>query len=187
MRISQCLIVLALGALAACSTDGPMAVAPTPGVPPSAPAFDVGNTPAVSVTGSVHFYNPDFFGNPVEVQTLTFNARTAEDGSVSGHFTYHQLFLGNMFKFRGELTCMTVIGNRAWFGALILDATNPARIGQFAWWQVTDNGEGANDPPDLGGLVGLGTEARNTAYCADHPDDIPAVGPYAITGNVQIR
>jgi len=65
------------------------------------------------------------------------------------------------------MTCLTVIGNRAWLGALILDATNPARIGQFGWWQVTDNGEGEDDAADLGGLVGLGSEARNNAYCAN--------------------
>ena len=187
MRTSQCLFVLAIGTLTACSADGPTAVGGPPVVRSSAPSFDVGNKPAISVTGNVHFTNPNFFGNPVEVRTLAFNARKAENGDISGHFEYQQVFLGNTFKFRGTLTCLTVIGNRAWLGALILDATNPARISQFAWWQVTDNGEGDNDAADLGGLVGLGTEARNEAYCATHPDDIPAVGPYPITGNVQIR
>jgi len=72
------------------------------------------NAPAVNVTGSVHFTNPDFFGNPVEVRNLVFNARRAADGTVSGHFQYQQVFLGNTFKFRGTVTCLNVIGNRAW-------------------------------------------------------------------------
>ena len=159
------------------------------GDPPSAPATSlaVGNAPELHVTGSVHFTNPDFFGNPVEVRTISFNARKNRDGAVSGRFEYHQVFLGNTFKFTGEMTCLTVRGNRAWLGARILDATNPARIGQFGWWQVTDNGEGSNDDADLGGLVGLGTEERNEQYCADQPNDISAVGPFPAKGNVQIR
>ena len=181
MRVSYSLILILAGAVAACSSEAPTSIRV-----PSRAALGT-NAPEISVTGSVHFTNPDFFGNPVEVRTLTFNARKNADGEVSGHFEYQQVFLGNTFKFRGEMTCLTVIGNRAWLGALILDATNPARIGQFGWWQVTDNGEGADDDADLGGLVGLGTEARNEAYCANHPDDIPQVGPVPARGNVQIR
>ena len=184
MRVSYSLMVLAAGVIAGCSGDAPTSVRL---LPASRAALGVGNAPVVSVTGNVHFTNPDFFGNPVEVRTLTFNARKNANGEVSGHFEYHQVFLGNTFKFRGTMTCLTVIGNRAWLGALISNATNPARIGQFGWWQVTDNGEGANDAADLGGLVGLGTEARNEAYCANHPNDIAAVGPFAARGNVQIR
>ena len=164
-------------ALAACGSDAPMAPV----------SLATGNAPELSVTGSVHFTNPNFFGNPVEVRTISFNARKNGDGVVSGRFEYHQVFLGNTFKFTGEMTCLTVRGNRAWLGARILDATNPARIGQFGWWQVTDNGEGANDEADLGGLVGLGSEERNESYCADQPDDISAVGPFPARGNVQIR
>ena len=181
MRVSYGLILLVVAAAAACSTETPTSVR----MP--AQASLGANAPEISVTGNVHFTNPNFFGNPVLVRTLTFNARKNAAGEVSGHFEYHQVFLGNTFKFRGEMTCLTVIGNRAWLGALILDATNPARIGQFGWWQVTDNGEGADDDADLGGLVGLGSEERNEAYCANHPDDIPQVGPIPASGNVQIR
>ena len=165
-------------ALAACGSDTPTAPAAT---------LAVAGAPEIHVTGSVHFTNPDFFGNPVEVRTLSFNARKNAAGEVSGRFEYHQVFLGNTFKFTGRMTCLTVRGNRAWLGALVLDATNPARIGQFGWWQVTDNGEGANDDADLGGLVGLGSEERNELYCANQPDDISAVGPFPARGNVQIR
>lgn len=182
MRVRPSLLLFTSVVLAGCAGEAPTSVRM-----PTGAALGIGNAPAVSVSGNVHFTNPDFFGNPVEVRTLTFNARRSESGEVSGHFTYHQVFLGNTFKFRGEMTCLTVIGNRAWLGALILDATNPARIGQFGWWQVTDNGEGEGDAADLGGLVGLGSEARNNAYCADHPDDIPQVGPFPARGNVQIR
>ena len=182
MRVRYSLLLLFTGGLIACTGESPTAIHV-----PARAALGTGNAPEVSVNGSVHFTNPDFFGNPVEVRTLTFNARRNADGEVSGHFEYQQVFLGNTFKFRGEMTCLTVIGNRAWLGALILDATNPVRIGQFAWWQVTDNGEGENDDADLGGLVGLGSEARNNAYCADHPNDIPQVGPFPARGNVQIR
>jgi hypothetical protein len=165
-------------ALIACGGDAPTA---------PAASLALGNAPVLSVTGSVHFTNPDFFGNPVEVRMISFNAKKNENGEVSGRFEYHQVFLGNTFKFTGEMTCLSVRGNRAWLGARVLDATNPARIGQFGWWQVTDNGEGANDDADLGGLVGVGSEERNEQYCADQPDDISAVGPFPAKGNVQIR
>ena len=180
MQSRYCVAVLAVAALACTGAEGGAPTSPDV-------ALAASQAPAVSVTGSVHFINPDFFGNPVEVRNLVFNARKTADGEVSGHFQYQQVFLGNTFKFRGEMTCLNVIGNRAWLGARILDATNPARIGQFGWWQVTDNGEGDNDAADLGGLVGIGSEARNEAYCADHPDDIPQVGPFPSTGNVQIH
>jgi hypothetical protein len=177
MYRNYCWAILA-SALVACGAEAPTA-------PPV--SFAVANAPDLQVTGSVHFTNPDFFGNPVEVRTLSFTARKNGSGEVSGRFDYHQVFLGNTFKFTGEMTCLTVRGNRAWLGARVLDATNPARIGQFGWWQVTDSGEGANDDADLGGLVGLGSEERNEAYCATQPDDASVVGPFAAKGNVQIR
>ena len=142
-----------------------------------------------SANGGVHWTIPlpNPFGVEVENRTLAFNARRHADGTASGHFTYHQVVEGTAFKFSVDVTCMSVYdGNRAKIGGVITnsnDATLPA--GTFAWFQVFDNGEGADDPPDQSSLVGFGNEAANEAFC--NSPNLPRFGPWDVEGNVQVR
>ena len=57
--------------------------------------------------------------------------------------------------------------------------------GLGAWWHVTDNGEGPNDPPDITTFLGVGSLAATQAFC----DNRPAYRfPFAIQGgNIQVR
>jgi hypothetical protein len=145
--------------------------------------------PVESASGGAHWTIPlpNAFGVEVVNRTLAFNAREYADGSVSGHFEYHQVVEGEAFKFNVAVTCLNVYdGNRAKIGGVIKvsnDLTQPA--GTFAWFQVFDNGEGAGAPPDRSSLIGFGDEAANEAFC--NSPNLPRFGPWDIQGNVQVR
>ena len=64
-------------------------------------------------------------------------------------------------------------------------STDPTiSAGEYGWFQVFDNGEGANAPPDQSSLVGFGDEAANEAFC--NSPNLPRFGPWAVAGNVQV-
>jgi hypothetical protein len=142
-----------------------------------------------SATGGVHWTIP--LPNPFDVevrnQPLAFNAKKYANGTVTGQFEYHQVALGESFNFHVEVTCMNVYdGNRAKIGGVIRVSNDPTLPpGVFAWFQVFDNGEGANAPPDQSGLVGFGDEAANEAFC--NSPNLPRFGPWDVEGNVQVR
>jgi hypothetical protein len=145
--------------------------------------------PVASASGGIHWTIelPNPFGVAVGNQPLTFNATKYADGTVSGQFEYHQVALGESFNFHVEVTCMNVYdGNRAKIGGVIRVSNDPTLPpGVFAWFQVFDNGEGADGPPDQSGLVGFGNEAANEAFC--NSPNPPLFGPWDVHGNVQVR
>ena len=155
---------------------------------PFAAATDGG--PAVaSASGGVHWTIP--LPNPFDVvvvnQPLAFGVQKYEDGSVTGNFTYHQIVEGVSFDFHVDATCMNVYdGNRAKIGGVITYSNDPTLPpGVFAWFQVFDNGEGGDSPPDRSSLVGFGSEAANEAFC--NTPNLPRFGPWDVQGNIQVR
>ena len=142
-----------------------------------------------SASGGIHWTIPlpNAFGVEVRNQPLAFNARKYSDGSVSGQFEYHQLVEGESFDFNVDVTCMNVYdGNRAKIGGVVRVSNDPTvPPGMFAWFQVFDNGEGANAPPDRSSLAGFGSEAANEAFC--NSPNLPRFGPWDVEGNVQVR
>ncbi len=154
------------------------------------PAAATGSGGAVvaSANGGVHWTipAPNVFGGEVVSQPLAFNARKYADGGVSGEFEYHQTFQGETFTFHVDVTCMNVYGNRAKIGGVVTQSTDSTvPVGTFAWFQVFDNGEGANAPPDQSSLVGFGDEAANEAFC--NSPNLPRFGPWDVQGNVQVQ
>ena len=145
--------------------------------------------PVISANGGVHWTIPlpNAFGVEVLNQPLAFNARKDADGAASGRFTYHQIVEGESFDFGVDVTCMNVYdGNRAKIGGVIVNSNDPTLPpGVFAWFQVFDNGEGANAPPDQSSLVGFGSEAANEAFC--NSPNLPRFGPWDVQGDVQVR
>jgi hypothetical protein len=142
-----------------------------------------------AASGSAHWTIPlpNAFGVEVGNRTLSFNARKDADGSVSGRFEYHQVVEGTAFIFNVAVTCLNVYdGNRAKIGGVIEVSNDPTLPpGTFAWFQVFDNGEGANAPPDQSSLIGFGSEAANEAFC--NSPNLPRFGPWDVSGNVQVR
>lgn len=141
-----------------------------------------------SASGGVHWTIPlpNAFGVEVVNQPLAFTARKYADGTVAGHFTYHQIVEGESFNFGVDVTCLVVYdGNRAKIGGEIKTSNDPTQPpGRFAWFQVFDNGEGANAPPDRSSLIGFGDEAANEAFC--NSPNLPRFGPWDVEGNVQV-
>ncbi|HEY3184384.1 MAG TPA: hypothetical protein VGJ77_16205 [Gaiellaceae bacterium] len=142
-----------------------------------------------SATGGAHWTIPlpNAFGVVVENRALAFNARKYADGSVGGRFEYHQVVEREAFTFNVAVTCMNVYdGNRAKIGGVVEISNDPSIApGTFAWFQVFDNGEGADAPSDQSSLVGFGSEAANEAFC--NSPNLPRFGPWDVDGNVQVR
>jgi hypothetical protein len=77
-------------------------------------------------------------------------------------------------------------GNRAKIGGVVEQSNDPTvPAGTFAWFQVFDNGEGPDAPPDRSSLIGFGNEAANEAFC--NSPNLPRFGPWDVQGNVQVR
>jgi len=140
----------------------------------------------VSATGGSHLVAHDVFGlQTLELQNFGFNARPGDDGSADGWFNYRDVEDGTPFTANGPVTCLTVIGNDAWAGGTIRRSNDPTVVGLGAWWHVTDNGEGADAPPDVTSFLGVGSLAQTAAFCATHA---PYRFPFAIDGgNIQVR
>ena len=151
--------------------------------------FAAASEPVISASGGMHWTIP--LPNPFEVevrnQPLSFNARKDADGNVSGQFVYHQVVEGESFNFVVDVTCFNVYdGNRAKIGGEIIVSNDPTiPVGTFAWFQVFDNGEGAEAPPDRSSLIGFGDETANEAFC--NSPNLPRFGPWDVEGNVQVR
>ena len=139
-----------------------------------------------SATGGSHLVAHDVFGlQTLELQDFGFNATTKTDGSADGWFTYRDVEDGTPFSADGPVTCLTVIGRDAWIGGVIRKSNDPTVEGLGAWWHVTDNGEGTNDPPDVTTFLGIGSLAATQAFCDTHS---AYRFPFAIDGgNTQVR
>ena len=138
-----------------------------------------------SASGGSHLITHNVFGlQTLELQDFGFNAKITTDGSADGWFTYRDVEDGTPFSADGPVTCLTVIGRDAWIGGVIRKSNDPSVEGLGAWWHVTDNGEGANDPPDVTTFLGIGSLAATQAFCDTHP---AYRFPFAIDGgNIQV-
>jgi hypothetical protein len=173
MHVRKALLLVALAALLAV---------------PAAAASQSGNAVVASATGGIHWTIPlpNLFGVEVVSQPLAFDARRYADGSADGHFVYRQSAGGDTVEFDVDVTCMNVYGNRAKIGGIVTRSTDPTiDAGSYGWFQVFDNGEGANAVPDQSSLVGFGNEAANEAFC--NSPNLPRFGPWDVQGNVQVR
>ena len=145
------------------------------------------NAVVASASGGSQLKVHNMFGlELIDVRVYSFNANRHADGSVTGRYEHRSFDDGQPFYVRGPLTCLTVMGNRAWVGGLIEASSEPALVGWDMWFQVQDNGEGAGSPPDWTTLVGASPEAGSAqAYC----DEAPEVRfPFDIEhGNIQVR
>jgi hypothetical protein len=98
-----------------------------------------------SATGSGQFHVSG------SLRTFTFNANTDSSGVTTGQTQGNNRSAG--VKWHGILDCLSVVGNVATMSGVVTDITpglgDPFLVGNFIVFQVIDNGEGSNAPPDL--------------------------------------
>src|SRR6516165_8631837 len=86
-----------------------------------------------------------------DLRTFTFNAKTDNSGVTSAQTQGFNRNAG--VKWHGTLNCLNVVGNVATMSGVVTDITpglgDPFLVGNFILFQVIDNGQGQNAPPDL--------------------------------------
>ena len=196
-------MALAAGAAIGCDRD---ATAPNAGR--NSPAFAAG-AEVVVASGAYHFTVPaDFNGGILGFvidNDVSFTARKAADGSVTGRFRYVQTALGEDFIFSGRVTCIEVYDtpvitwfedvpamtmNRAKWGGVVEKSNDPTLpAGVFIWFQSIDNNRGPHNAfPDASTFSGFGDEAANEAFCASSTVPNSNFGPHPVgSGNIVVH
>ena len=124
-------------------------------------------------------------GSVFEIGPFTWNVQLHEDGTVHGRYNYTQVRDGVQLTVSGYLTCAVIIDNNVWVGGIIEDSSRASLIGLDMWFQAEDNGEGANDPPDMSSTIGAGGPGTAQQYCNNHP---AVLFPFLVEeGNLQVR
>ena len=117
-----------------------------------------------SVTGSGHFTTASG-----ELRTFSFSAREHADGTVKGEF--QGLNRAIDVRAHGDITCFTIVGNTAWIGGSIEQfPSDPSSVGLDAFWQVVDNGQGANAAPDQISRASVLAPGGAAIQCANTPN-----------------
>ena len=119
-------------------------------IPVAAVVLTLGSSVALaqvvaSATGSGQFHVSG------DLRTFTFNANTDSSGVTTGQTQGFNRNAG--VKWHGTLNCLNVVGNVATMSGVVTDITpglgDPFLVGNFIVFQVIDNGQGHNAPPDL--------------------------------------
>ncbi len=111
-----------------------------------------------------------FFSGTKIIDEYSFIAQHRNNDTVSGNFKFEREFPefpGLEIKFRGEVLCFTVAGNRARIGGQVTRTNFPEGIpvGTFLTWSVTNNDgkkEDGDEEEDTASML-LGADAM--AYC----------------------
>jgi hypothetical protein len=176
-------------ALAACDTTPKDVVGPAPGAPLLSEAGGEDGTPLLideqrtaaeepsaqqAATGGMASGHVDVAFTPVVDHRYSFTALSISPPppfAAKGNVDFHITFPGGQSVGKGDVLCMTIVGNRARIAALWTDfrvnnVKTPIPPGQNLLWTVEDNGEGANDPPDRASVMFQGTAAQGLFHCA---------------------
>jgi hypothetical protein len=113
-------------------------------------AYDLAPAAAPAAGPSASGSATILFGATVE--KLVFHAE--QRGDVT---TGHAFFNDKTAGVRGhvDINCLLVVGNVASLSGIITKSNDPTIVGFEALFQVQDNGEGHNSPPDLSSTVML--------------------------------
>lgn len=116
-----------------------------------------------------------------ELRTFAFTAVRHGDGTVSGE--YQLINRAASTKIHADITCLSIVGNRAWIGVV---ATPSSDVPGETAFRVEDNGEGSNAPADGLSLAFVGGGPGFAAfYCAARPA-APDLNPIE-GGNIQVH
>src|SRR5207244_3481864 len=86
---------------------------------------------------------PDQMGAPFSVNAIEI----ASDGSATGHYNTNSPNRGAL-DFKGDVTSMLVIGNRALVCGVVREAADPRQVGTGFAVAFTDHGNPSSPPPD---------------------------------------
>jgi hypothetical protein len=120
-----------------------------PGVPvldPFAPIHDDDAGVVESARGGGHFHVA------TALRTFAFTAKNRADGTVQGQYQVDNRDVSGSRE-HGTVTCLEVVGNKAWIGGVITHSSIPGREGTPRLFRVIDRGEGSGDPPDQASLL----------------------------------
>ena len=134
--------------------------------------------PAI-VSGAGHIEAGDGLRN------FTFHAIRRPDGTVEGSYQITRTDLGSTFSV--DVSCLTVVGNRAWIGGHIAATNDPAVVvGSVSYFYAIDNGEGSGASADVVSLARINdAQGRDIEFCTTLPLLLP---PRLVQlGDVQIR
>ena len=170
--------IVAVLSLAACS-QGSRSASP---LVPSGVTGAASEGVVQSASGSAHRIRPLPDG---ELWVLTFNAEQRADGTVTGTAHIDRKDLDAAWDV--EVTCMSVVGNRAWIAGIVRNARGAIpRDGTVSYFYVTDNGEGANSALDRASAIRINDlPGQDLAFCTDRPVVLP--DSVIAHGNVQVR
>ena len=104
-----------------------------------AQAVTLGNNPSVTGHG-----NLTILGG---LQTASFHAVQHQNGAITGSLVVKSR--GQAIRLFADINCLIIVGNKATLSGVVTQTNNPAvLVGDGVWFEVMDNGEGANNPPD---------------------------------------
>ena len=130
-----------------------------------------------SARGSGHRVRTD------RLLTFAFTAQSKADGSADGN--YHVNFQSLGVKFDVDVTCMSVVGNRAWIAGIVRRVDGPiVEEGTVSYFYVTDNGEGDGVVDEISGVRINDVAGQDLVFCTERPTALPSV-PIEI-GNAQV-
>jgi len=133
-------------------------------------------------SGQIHVGDGDF-------RNFAFTARTNAAGVTTGE-TEGKSRVPNGHRWHGTIDCLSVVGNVATMSGVVTnvdpadDAPGFFVVGNHIRFQVVDNGEGKNAPPDTISLTQFAYTGAAALPCAGDVNlpQIPIEG-----GNVQVR
>ena len=132
---------------------------------------------AASASGAAHRESE---GLPV---LLNFSAAQHADGRVTGSYYYRAVSTGTWISV--DVTCLTVVENRAWVAGIITDSSIGRLVGTVSYFYTRDNGEGV-DATDEVSLVRAGDPVgEDGLFCTELPTVL--ANREVLHGNVEVR
>lgn len=120
-----------------------------------------------------------------EMFVLAFSANKRADGTTTGRYHVDLQSIGATFDV--VVTCLSVVGNRAWIAGIIEKSDHSlVREGTVSYFYAIDNGEGEVDPTDIiSGLRINDVAGEDLRFCAERPLLLSS-RPIDF-GNIQVR
>jgi hypothetical protein len=172
-------LISILCALAVTACEG-VPTSPGPRSDLAMPSLDAGGQGVVqSATGGAHRLSGG------EMFILAFTANTHADGSTTGRYHVDLQSIGATFDV--DVTCLSVVGNRAWIAGIIERSDHPlVREGTVSYFYAIDNGEGTGDPTDIISAIRINDlGGQDLVFCAERPLGLSS-RPIDF-GNIQVR